>query len=531
MINRRRVLKAGAMGVVVATLPFGGAREAFSQSPSTFDYYISPGGDDNNPGTLAGPWSITALNSKMTVYAGKRIGIVGDQGVIQVGRVGGVVKSLYSIYQSQPGDGSEGVLLVNGGPSGSQPTYVASCNSSGAYSPRLAIIDASDPATGAQPTVAGPFMAQNQYQSATQVPQYGNLTVDGIVIRNFTSAGLLFDGDAATPINNLIIRNCEIYNQQNVVSNNNPGAIWLDFANDAIVTNCLIHDLYSNAAGTVSNMQACGVITFNSQGTNVTNCTFYNCCAIATKDGWQQMSVSYCYLGWGTFGSPYGGSSATSNIGGTVHNYLTNTGLTNAFHHNIVIGPILGWGESGQANNGAVIMYNNTFYKPSGIGGLNRGLAAFTNLDTYTSGGAGTWQFYNNLVYAADGNYAGISNSVLPAAFTLMNVGANSGQMTNMDYNAYGSGMTFGTAWTAGAYAWALSAWRGYGFDAHSVLLASSPFLATPAEPNPASFAISGPAAAAGVGGAVCGACDGSGLVGCDFNGVPVPNAPTLSVG
>ncbi|MFZ0461824.1 MAG: right-handed parallel beta-helix repeat-containing protein [Candidatus Acidiferrales bacterium] len=531
MISRRKVLNASAMGVVLATLPFGRVRQAFGQSTSTFDYYISPSGDDNNAGTLSSPWSITALNSKMSTYAGKRVGIIGDQGVIQVGRVAGVATSLYSIYQSQPGNDSGGVLLINGGPSGSQPTYIGSSDSSGAYSARLAIIDAADPTTGAQPTVEAPFVAQNQYQSTVQVPNYGNLTVDGIVIRNFTFAALLFGGSAATPIDNVIIQNCEIYNQQNVKSNNNPGAVWMNFGNGALVTNCLIYNLSSSAAGTSTNMQACGVITFNSQGTNVTNCTFYNCCAISTKDGWQQMNVSYCYLGWGTFGSPYSGSSATSNLGGTVQNYLTNTGLTNAFHHNILIGPILSWGESSQANNGTVAIHNNTFYKPSGIGGSNRGLAAFTNLQGFTSGGAGTWQFYNNLVYAEDGLYDGVSNSANPAAFTLMSAAVNSGNMTNMDYNAYGSAMTFGTGWTAGLFAWLFSAWRQRGFDAHSVLLTSSPFTGTPAEANPTSFAISGPAATAGVGGAVCGANDDSGLVGCNFTGQPVPNAPTLSIG
>jgi hypothetical protein len=49
---------------------------------------------------LASPWSITALNSKSSTYAGKKIGIIGDQGVIQTGTVGGVQTKLYTIYQA-----------------------------------------------------------------------------------------------------------------------------------------------------------------------------------------------------------------------------------------------------------------------------------------------------------------------------------------------------------------------------------------------------------------------------------------------
>lgn len=535
MLSRRKIVSAGALGVVAATLPLAKIGQAFAQAAGAFDYFISPNGDDKNSGTLNSPWSITALNSKMALYGGKRIGIIGDQGIIQAGRVDGVVRSLYSMYQAQSGTGANSVLMLNGGPSATQPTYIASCDSAGNYSARLAVIDASDPASGAQPTVEAPFLAQNQYQSTVQVPQYGNITIDGLVIRNFTFAALLFYGDGQSPIRNLLIKNCEIYNQQNVKSNNNPGAIWLDCAIGAVITNCKIHDLQSNAAGTSYQMQACGVITFNSVATNITSCTFYNCCAVSAKDSWQQMNVSYCYCGWGPFGQPYSGDSQYSNIGGTIHNYLCGTGMTVEFHHNILIGPLLAYGESGQANEGTVLIYNNTFYKPGGIGGANRGIDAFSDLyPANTSGGGGTFKFYNNLIYAADGNYDGIRNSNLPGSFNKMNAEIGGGlwsALQNMDYNAYGVGMTFASAWATGLSALPLTSWRKYGYDTHSILLSSNPFTGTPAEANTSSFAINGPAAIAGQGGMPCGALDGSGLVGCNFAGGSVPNAPTLRIG
>lgn len=539
MISRRKVLEGGALAALTLALPFGRVRRVHAGTPNTFDFYISADGDDSNPGTLAQPWSITALNSKMSTYGGKSVGIIGNTSakptVISSGKANGKVTTLYSMYQAQPGTNAEAVLLLNGGASASQPTYLATCDSSGNYSPRTAVIDGSDPVTGAQPTVSGAFIAQNQYQSTVQVPQYGNVVVDGLVIRNFTYAGLSFSGSASVPINGVVIRNCEIFNQQNVVSNNNPGAIKFNFANSAIITNCCIHDLKSNAVGTTTQMQSCGIIQFHSFGTNITNCTFYNCCAISNKDGWQSMDVSYCYCGWGTFGSPYTGDAQYSNLGGTIQNYLCGKGATVHFHHNILLGPILGYGESGQANDGTVLIYNNTFYKPAGIGGADRGLNCFADLyGANTSGGAGTFEFYNNLVYAEDSLYAGTHNSVSPAAITKM--GASTGgtwsTLTNCNYNAYGSGMTFGEGWGSGLYAWPLAKWQSYGYDKNSTTLTSSPFTGSPSEADAASFAIAGPAVTAGKGGVACGALDGSGPVGCDFvSPVKTPKPSVLSVG
>src|SRR5262249_17234133 len=152
--------------------------------------------------------------------------------------------------------------------------------------------------------------------------QFGYVTFDGIIIQNFTWAAIVFDGSPGQHMSGVKVQNCELALGQNVVSNNNPGAIWLNFPQDALVQNCLIHDLKSNASGTSYTMQACGVIQFNndtagSYATNIVNCTFYNCCAISNKDGWQSMNVSYCYCGYGTLGAPSG-----SSIGGTIHNYL-----------------------------------------------------------------------------------------------------------------------------------------------------------------------------------------------------------------
>ena len=97
-------------------------------------------------------------------------------------------------------------------------------------------------------------------------------------------------------------------------------------------------------------MQHIGTITFDSSST-IVNTTYYNCCALASKDDWQEMNVSYSYLGWGTFGSPYTARPGRP-LGSTVQNYLTGTGQSISLHHNILIGPIQSFGESGQQNHG-----------------------------------------------------------------------------------------------------------------------------------------------------------------------------------
>ena len=82
------------------------------------------------------------------------------------------------------------------------------------------------------------------------------------------------------------------------------------------------------------------------------------------------------------------------------------------------------------------------------------------------------------------------------------------------DHNAYGSGM----GWAAGyGNVFNLSGWQGLGFDPNSTILISSPFPGPPRAANASSFAITGAALTAGIGGTPCGALDGSGSIGCNF--------------
>jgi hypothetical protein len=223
-----------------------------------------------------------------------------------------------------------------------------------------------------------------------------------------------------------------------------------------------------------------------------------------------------------------------------VQNFLAGSGMTSELHHNIICGPMFSYGESAnQSNRGTVQIYNNTFFKPAGVGGSNLGLQMWTDYSVVSGGSSyGVFEFWNNLVYAADGRY---DSSASPGAF--WKTGAASGgtfSTLSTDYNAYGSGMTF-----AGDYShqYNFSQWRalGQGYETNSILLSANPFSGTPADPQthggPSydTFSVSSgsPAYTAGKGGAICGAVDGSGEVGCNFASVEagasaLPDAPVL---
>jgi hypothetical protein len=157
-------------------------------------------------------------------------------------------------------------------------------------------------------------------------------------------------------------------------------------------------------------------------------------------------------------------------------------------------------------------MYNNTFYQAQTA---TPKLNAF-HVDNGNAGGV--WDFYNNVVYGPFGYEIG-NNEV--GAVGMVNVlGSWIGQF---DFNYYGNnsnGMTFGWSFTGSSnQAQPLSSWLAHlsnAADAHSTL-GGNPFSGTPAEGVSASFALTGACLTAGIGGAACGANDGTGPIGCNF--------------
>jgi hypothetical protein len=99
-LSRRDVLRAGGLIIPAAlVVPAWLSRTAYAAT--TFDYYISPSGSDSNPGTSSQPWAITALNTKQSLYSGKRVGLLDG------------TYNVYSLFAAVSHDGYSPVLRIN----------------------------------------------------------------------------------------------------------------------------------------------------------------------------------------------------------------------------------------------------------------------------------------------------------------------------------------------------------------------------------------------------------------------------------
>ena len=514
MLTRRNLLKNGGIAAMAAASSGLLLRAAWSsQPPSTFDYYIAPNGDDNNAGTLASPWSITALNTKQSIYAGKNIGIIGDVGGAQTpityGTVGGVRTTLLSIQNANAGTSSYCVLKINGGTSSAAPTYIASCTSGGVYSPRWAAINGGITSSNAN---ANTILMGQSFYGQTPPPNVGYVTLDGLDISGGAYGNVAFGDVQSTVLHGITIQNCYIHDGYCSTSSENPGGVILGTNNGTLITNTKIANCLTTG-GTLNPLGMAAVRTYGTVNLIVTNCTFYNCgFSILMKDGNQWCTVSYCYLDSGNFGSSVNNPSNQPNPY-TLMAIIPGAGQTYTVHHNIILG--LGmrcWGDDGTDVTGSIVAYNNTFYTPPAFAGPCTALWV-------TQTGTGPHQWYNNLVhYPAYEPSQGLPYQYGAVAWST--TGGLSASTINSNY--YGTGCTFG----AGA-AYTFSGWQKLGYDAKG-LVGGSPFSGIPIALTPTSFAVTGPAATASRTGGPVGALDGTGTVGCNFSAVP--SAPTLTV-
>ena len=465
-----------------------------TNSGYTFDFFMAPNGDDvTGNGTLGNPWSITAINSKQSTYAGKKIGVIGDisgvQTSIQFGTANGTQTTLFSLFAN-----STPILNLNGGPNSSTPTILASCNSSGVYTPQWAIIDVANPSGGAHPTLDSSYVTGQNHDGGGAMPaNLGNFTIDGLVLRNFCFAAIGAGYTGLTrQVNNIVIKNCEMYGSNNSSTSNNNGAIRIDNTTGLQVLNCKIHDCASSSGGFPPAYPA--VMSYNSTGLVVTNCTFYNIDSVQQKDANQDGIVSYCYLDCGSFGVHSGSSY------GSYYEGITGTGRTTTFHHNICLGPFYLSGGTFSNFTGDYEVYNNTFY-----------LTGSQMPIFYWQSSTGTFHTYNNVFYQQSGTWTAGSYGVAKAT------GASGSLMPTWDYNYYLTGPQFDPTGAGGALV-SYASWQGLGFDAHSHT-GGNPFASAPSALNMSSFTISGSSAAftgSNTGG-ICGAVDGSGSIGCNF--------------
>src|SRR6185312_14863686 len=222
-IDRRSFLKRSAVLAGAAALPFGVqffGRSANAQS-TTFNYYISPSGSDSNAGTLTQPWAITSLVNNSPNWpktAAKRIGLL--PGTYNIaGMTSGTQATNY-----------EYSILAMAAGTATSPTYIASSDASGNYSPRTATIvwNGALSANG----IIGP-----EYDSA------GYVTLDGVIINGGGSAGTHIFQAFSTPPGDyqttagtqpgIVVQNCEMYGIAATDVGNNDACVFLYGCNGA----------------------------------------------------------------------------------------------------------------------------------------------------------------------------------------------------------------------------------------------------------------------------------------------------------
>src|SRR6185437_9595453 len=96
------------------------------------------------------------------------------------------------------------------GPNSATPTYIASYNSSGVYTPRWAIIDCAQPGTGTAPNVSGAIIGQSFSNNIGIPGNWGNFTIDGLTLKHFTYAAIVCFAVTNTQQTGVTIKNCDI---------------------------------------------------------------------------------------------------------------------------------------------------------------------------------------------------------------------------------------------------------------------------------------------------------------------------------
>ena len=229
--------------------------------PGAFDYYIGPSGSDSNPGTLASPWAITALQSKSGIIAGKVIGLLDGTHVCNIGATD---------------QGGTGGIQWN----------AAGCTLK-AVNARLAIITTNNGVT--YPQIVDPCI---QILAA-------NCTIDGVKFYQSQAAYLRVTGTGTT------IKNCwfeDALQSRNVAystanPNDNFGAIITAISSFPTwtVDNCYFSNIYNANASE----NCCGIGPLYYAGnTTITRCTFKNS---ANGIGWKSdnagpLTVNQCYF-------------------------------------------------------------------------------------------------------------------------------------------------------------------------------------------------------------------------------------------
>ena len=534
-MSRRDVLRAGGLllpATALAPALFTRVSRAATTS-TTFDFYISTGGNDSNAGTLASPWAITAINTHSNAYAGKRLGIL--PGTYDV-------SSLMGSFHSP-------ALQINGGPNSSTPTYIGTSNSGGQYQQGTATLDAkgSSGSYGGRnsnlSTVIGTANGTSGGAGGPATPaNWGNWILDGLQITGFSLWALQvgsYDGTGGQ-VPNTTIQNCVLHDSNGASAQyggTHVGPMELYCYNNCLVTNCWFYNnLNVNADSTHCECITAwgGVGGANSQGLTIQLCTFVNTggvYGIYDTGVISGTTIQQCYFDMTTAGSGTGVPNGIAIMG---FGNTSAQGLAGSVFRNNIIrggGAIDGYMATAEDQWTTTAAYYNNTWDLAGGAGFSSGGVGFRFVEA--SGHSGIFSCYNNLCYD-DGEAGSISYGYNAC---------NTDGFAVCDYNIYGTRDTFSTYGANGgggsANTGSFSAWKSAtGRDAHSLANSANPFANKGAYALQYQVQSGSPAYQAGrvkgvSSGAVCniGAWDGTVTqIGYSSAGVVQPNPPVLSV-
>lgn len=403
---------------------------ANAQSASTtFDYYISTGGSDSNPGTLASPWAITSLrtvsaNFRLINGTGKRIGLL--PGTYDISRL---------MVSNSP---DVGALQIPGGASSSAVTYLASSDASGNYSPRTATIDMKGASglfgglhSGGAGSGDGPGLAHcGQYPSAYTT---SNLTIDGLRFTGFSYRGLdigaAYNADGPSGITNVLVTNCEFtgggFNAGD--AEDNCAALWVQGGAGVRISNNWFHDSVGHVANSGDHFNAIIVWGPNQGPASTTYNTVieFNTIVNAGNVYGKEIKIegTTCQNNYIDVSNLSVNSVGFQDFTGYSTGGLTRTSI---FRNNIIlmqgntVGGNSAFGWSTLSNAGTfttpVQIYNNTIIcTTTGAGPVVGWLSA-------TANGTGAMQYYNNIyVSRGSGSWNNFGNfRTNPSALQIM---------------------------------------------------------------------------------------------------------------
>lgn len=404
----------------------------------SFDFYISVTGSDSNSGSLAAPFAITSLqdsNANNSKFAGKKVGLIAGTYSLSTLQSG-----------SQPNDYQHPILHLPAGTL-SSPTYIASCNSSGVYTPRVAVLN------WAGSTTTNSVIGQN-------LSQGGNWTIDGLTITGSSTCAQGTTGASCKQIGYypsgtagpVTVQNCDMGNMNilTISSGSNDGCIFMQGHTNAVIRNNKFHDVQKTADVNHGH----GFIEYSAVGTLFTQNSVINCCTGIdgkVNDNGCLIAANYFY----NCGTTDPNAAVIQGYDGAQNTILgTNTFRNNVFDSNI--GPTKKIDASStNAINQPLLVFNNTVY------------------DTRT-GGHDMWDLRASLASAI----AFHDNIMVTTAMTSSagngRLALTSGDVSGCDFNCYSFSNQSAGWGLSGATQNTFALWKtASSLDAHSV--AASP--------------------------------------------------------